>query len=288
MQNATAGLTADDLVAHRPMLTGLAYRLLGSWHDAEDVLQEAYLRWSGVDRTKVTEPRRYLTRVVTRLAIDQLRARRALKESYVGDWLPEPVSTDPSPFGVVDTSDLSLAVLHLMEQLTPPQRAVYVLRTAFELPYDEIAAIVARTPEDCRQLYRRAAQALENGRTRFEPSREEQQRLLTDFVAAAREGDLARLESMLQADVIAWSDGGGRARAARKPVVGRSPVARFFSRIYSRVPSFSAVPVELNGGPAMVVQLGKQPRHVLALQIIDGAVQGIRVVANPDKLSAVR
>jgi RNA polymerase sigma-70 factor (ECF subfamily) len=279
--DASRSLILDEFVESRPMLAGLAYRLLGSWHDAEDVLQEAYVRWSRVNRTEVAEPRRYLTRVVTRLAIDSLRSRQARREDYVGDWLPEPVTAD----ALADT-DLSLAMLHLMEQLTPPQRAVYVLRTAFLLPYDEIAATLGRTPEDCRQLHRRASQALETGRARFAPSRQEQERLLSDFITAAREGDLERLESMLQADVISWTDGGGRRRTAKRPVVGRSSVAGFFGRIYSRAESFSAVPVALAGETALLIDLGES-RHVLALELADGQVAAVRVVANPVKLSAL-
>ncbi|MGK5523148.1 sigma-70 family RNA polymerase sigma factor [Micromonospora sp. URMC 107] len=147
---------AGALDAHRPMLLGLAYRLLGSRHDAEDVLQEAYVRWLGVDRGSVAEPRRYLSRVVTRLALDRLRARRAARETYVGPWLPEPVRTVPSPFGPLDAVELrdslSTALLHLLERLSPPERAVYVLHTAFELPYAEIAGILAgrrRTAGSC-------------------------------------------------------------------------------------------------------------------------------------------
>jgi RNA polymerase sigma-70 factor (ECF subfamily) len=267
----------------RGMLAGLAYRLLGSWHDAEDVLQEAYVRWSAADRTDVAEPRRYLTRVVTRLSVDVLRTRQARRESYTGEWLPEPV---PSyPFGSTDLSDLSLALLHLMERLTPPQRAVYVLRTAFTLPYDEIAEILDRTPEDCRQLHRRAQQAVENDHTRFQPSTAEQRRLLLDFVAAARDGDLTRLESMLKESVTSWTDGGGLRRAARKPVVGREKVANFFAHIYARG-DLSVTPVDLVTGPAaMIVVRGN--RHVLTVDSDGGRITAIRVLANPDKLSAV-
>lgn len=276
---------AEQFLAHRPMLYGLAYRLLGSAHDAEDVLQDAYLRWVGTDRAAVAEPRRYLTRVVARLAIDLLRTR-ARRENYVGVWLPEPVCTDPSPFGRVDTSDLSIAVLHLMEQLTPPQRAVYVLRTAFELPYQEIAAIVDRSPDDCRQLYRRAEQALRAGRPKFAPSPDEHRRLLADFVAAARDGDLARLEKLLRADVVAYSDGGGRARAARNPIEGRTKVGRFFAGIYSRPARLGVAAVELNGAPALVVDNIKG-RHTLTVIVDSGSIVGIYVVANPDKLGAL-
>ncbi|WP_243421000.1 sigma-70 family RNA polymerase sigma factor, partial [Micromonospora globispora] len=156
-----AAQAAGAVQAHRPMLLGLAYRLLGSLHDAEDVLQEAYLRWLDVDRESVAEPRRYLSRVVTRLALDRLRARQAARETYVGPWLPEPVPTAPSPFGPLDSAELrdslSTALLHLLERLTPPERAVYVLHTAFGLPYAEIGDILDRSAADCRQLHHRAA-----------------------------------------------------------------------------------------------------------------------------------
>ncbi len=277
------GLSVDEFVQHRQFLAGLAYRMLGSWHDAEDVLQEAYVRWSGVDHDSVAEPRRYLTRVVTRLAVDSLRARQARRESYAGDWLPEPALSDPH--SAVE-SDLSMAMLHLMEQLTPPQRAVYVLRTAFVLPYDEIAGILGRTAEDCRQLHKRAAAALEKGRSRFEPTRAEQQRLLEDFVAAAREGDLPRLQAMLRDDVTAWSDGGGKAPTARKPIHGSEKVAHYFTHVYSRRTRFIQKPVDLITGPAIYLQLDRT-RHLLTLQIEAGQVTGVRVVANPDKLSAL-
>ncbi|GAB2663300.1 sigma-70 family RNA polymerase sigma factor [Kribbella swartbergensis] len=275
--------TLAEFQSARGMLAGLAYRLLGSWQDAEDVLQEAYVRWSGVDRSQVLEPRRYLTRVVTRLGIDVLRTRQARRESYVGEWLPEPVPSDP--FAAVDTSDLSLAVLHLMERLTPPQRAVYVLRTAFVLPYDEIAEILERSPEDCRQLNNRAIKALERERPRFEPTPEEQQRLLLDFVAAARDGDLARLESMLKESVVEWSDGGGKRRIARRPVIGREQVAKFFSRIYGRK-EVSVVPLDLVTGPALEVRVPGL-RHVLHLEFDGDRIAAVRIQANPAKLSAL-
>jgi RNA polymerase sigma-70 factor (ECF subfamily) len=264
------------------MLFGLAYRLLGSAHDADDVLQEAYLRWAGTDRAAVAQPRRYLTRVVARLALDQLRARRARRESYVGEWLPEPVATDPSPFGVVDTSDLSIAVLHLMEQLTAPQRAVFVLRSAFDLPYDEIAGIV----ENCRQLYHRAERALRDGRARFAPTPAEHRRLLDDFVAAAREGDLTRLHGLLHANVVGWSDGGGRVRTARLPIRSAAKVARFFAAIYSRQPALRAVPLEVNAAPAMLIVYPRS-RHLLVLDGDADTIRRIFVLANPDKLGAV-
>lgn len=281
-------MTSREFELHRPMLTGLAYRMLGSWHDAEDVLQDAFLRWSRIDHSDVLEPRRYLTRVVTRLALDQLRSRQARRETYVGEWLPEPVSTGPTPFGAVDTSELSLGLLHVVERLTPPQRAVYVLRTAFALPYDEIASIIERTPEDCRQLFRRAEHAIADGRRRFEPSPREQHELLQGFVAAARDGDLARLERLLHADVVAWSDGGGRAPAARKPVMGRDKVARFFGHIYSRATAFEVEEVDANGTPALLVRLNERMTHLLSIESSDGLATSILAITNPEKLTKVR
>jgi RNA polymerase sigma-70 factor (ECF subfamily) len=268
---------------HRPMLYGLAYRMLGSVHDADDVLQEAYLRWTGADRSAVAEPRRDQTRVVARLAVDALRARQARREEYIGTWLPEPVSTEPSPFGAVDTSDLSMAVLHLMERLTPPQRAVYVLHTAFGLPYTEIAGILERSAEDCRQLHHRAEAALA-GRARFSTDPAELNRLIDGFVAAARLGDVARLERLLHDDVVVWSDGGGRARAARNPIAGRAKAVRFFAAVLAR--PFSAVPARLNGGPALLID-GERVRYALTVAVSGGRIAGVYMVANPDKLGGV-
>ncbi|WP_350277684.1 sigma-70 family RNA polymerase sigma factor [Kribbella sp. HUAS MG21] len=277
---STPSSTLAEYASARGMLAGLAYRMLGSWHDVEDVLQEAYVRWSAADRTDVAEPRRYLTRVVTRLSVDVLRTRQARRESYIGEWLPEPVPAD-----TLELDDVSLALLHLMERLTPPQRAVYVLRTAFTLPYDDIAEILDRTPDDCRQLFRRARHALDDDRPRFRPSATEQRRLLLDFVAAARDGDLARLESMLKDSVTSWTDSDGRRRAARLPVSGREKVAHFFAHIYTR-PDVSVAPIELATGPAARV-IVRGEIHVLALQTDRDGIAAIHIQANPEKLSAV-
>ncbi|NES17305.1 sigma-70 family RNA polymerase sigma factor [Micromonospora sp. PPF5-17] len=274
------------------MLLGLAYRLLGSLHDAEDVLQEAYLRWVDVDRESVAEPRRYLSRVVTRLALDRLRARQAARETYVGPWLPEPVPTDPSPFGPLDTVELreslSTALLHLLERLTPPERAVYVLHTAFDLPYAEIGDILDRSAADCRQLHHRAVARLADERRRFTADPAEQRRLLDAFLAAAREGDLARLTELVAADATAWSDGGGRVRAARNPLHGVDRIARFFAGVYGpRRPGVRATPVELNGAPALLVTWPTGSRYTLAATTADGRITGLYLVGNPDKLTRV-
>ncbi|MFI0796406.1 RNA polymerase sigma factor SigJ [Micromonospora rubida] len=288
----TAGATqaAGALDAHRPMLLGLAYRMLGSLHDAEDVLQDAYLRWLGVDRAAVAEPRRYLSRVVTRLAIDRLRARQAAREAYVGPWLPEPVPTAPSPFGPPEHAELrdslSLALLHLLERLTPPERAVYVLRTAFDLPYAQVGEILDRSAADCRQLHHRAAARIADDRRRFAADPGEQRRLLDAFLAAARDGDLARLTDLVATDVTSWTDGGGRTRAARNPVRGADRVARFFAGVLGpRRPTPRTVPVEFNGRPGYVVHWPGGRRYALTVAAAGGRITGLYVVANPEKLT---
>ncbi|MFG2050921.1 RNA polymerase sigma factor SigJ [Micromonospora sp. NPDC048935] len=287
-----AAEAAGALQAHRPMLLGLAYRLLGSRHDAEDVLQEAYLRWLRVDRSAVAEPRRYLSRVVTRLALDRLRVRQAARETYVGTWLPEPVPTAPSPFGPLDRAELrdslSTALLHVLERLTPPERAVYVLHTAFDLPYAEIAEILDRSVDDCRQLHHRARTRVRQEQRRFTASRAERERLLDAFLTAARDGDLATLTGLVAADATAWSDGGGRVRAARNPVTGADRIARFYVGIYGpgRHP-ITVHPVELNGEPAVVVTRADGSRYTLTIAAAGGRITGIYMVGNPTKLPPV-
>ncbi len=279
---------AGALDAHRPMLFGLAYRLLGSRYDAEDVLQEAYLRWVRVDRAGVAEPRRYLSRVVTRLAMDRLRARQSARESYVGPWLPEPVPTVPSPFGPLERVELrdslSTALLHLLERLTPPERAVYVLHTAFELPYAEIAELLDRSAEDCRQLHHRATERIGRDRRRFTADRAEQERLLQAFVTAVDEGDLAALTGLMAADATGWSDGGGRVRSARNPVTGADRVARFMIGICRKGGALTVRRTELNGQPGVMVSTAAGARYALTLGIAAGRITDVFLVTNPDKI----
>ncbi|SCL38744.1 RNA polymerase sigma-70 factor, ECF subfamily [Micromonospora rhizosphaerae] len=291
MTTSAAAQAAGALQAHRPMLLGLAYRLLGSLHDAEDVLQEAYLRWLGADRESVAEPRRYLSRVVTRLALDRLRARQAARETYVGPWLPEPVPTAPSPFGPLDSVELrdslSAALLHLLERLTPPERAVYVLHTAFALPYAEIAEILDRSVADCRQLHHRAAARIIDDRRRFTAGPAEQRRLLDAFLAAARDGDLDGLTKLVAADATAWTDGGGAVSAALNPVHGADRIARFFAGIYGRRPTVEWASLELNGGPALLLRWPSGVRYTLTVAAAHGRITNLYLVGNPAKLSAL-
>ncbi|MEO3872414.1 RNA polymerase sigma-70 factor [Nonomuraea sp. B12E4] len=272
----------------RPMLLGLAYRLLGSMWDAEDVVQEAWLRWQGTDQSQVREPRAFLTTVVSRLALDQLRSARVRRESYTGPWLPEPVMT--SQVGPLDTAELrdtvSFATLHLMERLSPPERAVFVLREAFELPYERISEIVETSVANARQMYRRASQRLAEGRDRFHPSAQDHAELLTKFMAAAGGGDLAALTDLLHEDVVIWNDGGGRAKAALRPVAGRRKVVSFLAGLVSKYHFRTPRLVEVNGGVALLTRLDSGHQLVM-IDIKDGKIKGIYGVLNPDKLTRV-
>ncbi|MFI7451080.1 RNA polymerase sigma-70 factor [Nonomuraea sp. NPDC049714] len=279
----------EDFEAHRATLTGLAYRLLGSMWDAEDVVQEAWLRWSGTDRSDIEEPRAFLVTVVSRLALDQLRSARVKREAYTGPWLPEPVTTAEA--GPLDTAELrdtvSLATLHLMERLSPPERAAFVLREAFELPYDQIAEIVGTTVVNARQLHHRASVRLSEGRDRFRPSAGEHARLLTRFIEAAGGGDLEALTELLHEDVVSWSDGGGRVKAALRPIRGRRKVLAFLAGLMSRYPYGGTTLGEANGHPVLWTHLGEN-RQLVAIDVDEGRIRGLYTLLNPDKLLRVR
>ncbi|MER0444150.1 RNA polymerase sigma-70 factor [Streptomyces sp. Edi4] len=277
---------AEEFETHRPVLLGLAYRLLGSLWDAEDVVQDAYLRWSRVEREEIRDPRAFLITVTSRLAIDQLRSARMTREAYVGPWLPEPVATDA--LGPLDTAELrdtvAYATVHLMERLSPPERAVFVLREAFQLPYDEIASIVETSAANCRQMYSRAGRHLAAGRERFPLSGEEHARLLTRFLEAARGGDLGALTELLAEDVVAWSDGGGKVSAARRPVVGRTKVLAFLTGLLNRYAMEAVDMFDVNGAPALAITA--DGRHQIGLFALrEGRIEAIYTMRNPDKLT---
>ncbi|MEU2866701.1 RNA polymerase sigma factor SigJ [Streptomyces mirabilis] len=275
---------------YRPLLLGLGYRLLGSMWDAEDLVQEAYLRWSAADRAEIRVPRAFLVTVVTRLALDQLRSVRVTREAYTGPWLPEPVASDA--FGPAQTAELrdslAYATLHLMERLTPPERAVFVLREAFELPYDEVAAIVGVTSANCRQLYSRAARHLAAGRERFHPDADAHGELLRRFLDAAQHGHLTALADLLSEDVVVWNDGGGKVRAALWPIEGRANVLAFLMGLLARYGLGAMRLVGVNDGSPAVWTEVDGGRQLVAFDIRgDGLIHGIFAVLNPDKLTHV-
>ncbi|MCX4556222.1 MULTISPECIES: RNA polymerase sigma-70 factor [Streptomyces] len=276
---------------HRPVLTGVAYRMLGRVADAEDVVQEAWLRWSGADRSDVREPRGYLVRVTTRLAIDRLRLAQSRKEAYVGPWLPEPYVTD---FGatVPDTAEqavladsVSLAVLVVLESLSPLERAVFVLREAFGYPYADIAVTLDRSESAVRQLAGRARRHVEEKRPRYEVDPAEQRDLTERFLAAATEGDIDGLMSLLAPDVRLVGDSGGLAQAPLRVLESADKVGRFIAGISRKgVADASFRFLEVNGGPALVVLSGDKPDSVLQLDVVNGRIQCVYIIRNPEKL----
>ncbi|KAF5998679.1 RNA polymerase sigma-70 factor [Streptomyces mirabilis] len=276
---------------HRPVLMGVAYRMLGRVADAEDVVQETWLRWSGADRTEVREPRAYLVRITTRLAVDRLRQVRSRNEAYVGPWLPEPYVTD---FGdtAPDTAEravladsVSLAVLVVLESLSPLERAVFVLREAFGYPYADIAAVLDRGEPAVRQLAGRARKHVEERRPRYEVDPAERRDLTERFLAAAAGGDLEGLMSLLAPDVRLIGDSGGLSKAPLRVIETADKVGRFLYAIAQQgVPDPSYRSLELNGGAALLVLSGDKPDSTVQLDVVDGRIQCIYIVRNPEKL----
>jgi len=277
----------------RPRAFAIAYRMLGSVTEAEDVVQEALLRLHGVLEAgeKIEVPEAYLATVVTRLGINRLRSAQRQRETYVGEWLPEPVVTggldDPAVHAEMSDS-LSLAFLVLLERLSPEQRAVFLLREVFDYGYDAIAEIVGKSEAACRQLAVRARRQVEQDRPRFEASRQEHNDLARMFMTAAQTGDLDGLEALLAHDVALHGDGGGKVRAIAHPLFGRRRVARTvlnWVRVVMGIEGFSTRPVEVNGHPGALGLDGQQRvLFALSLDIADGQIQDIRSIVNPDKL----
>jgi RNA polymerase sigma-70 factor (TIGR02957 family) len=277
----------------RPAAFAIAYRMLGSVSEAEDVVQEAFLRLHRMLREgeRVESPRSYLSTVVTRLCIDQLRSARARRERYVGEWLPEPLlaSDEADPARHAEVADsLSLAFLVLLESLSPEQRAAFLLREVFDYPYDQIARIVGKSEDNTRQLVTRARRQVQEGRPRFEASRERREVLARRFFAAAVDGELEALEELLAHDVVLHGDGGGKAPALAHPVHGRAKVARTllaWFRAGARIGGVSLQAAEVNGQPgALLFDPEGRLVTVLSVDVADGQVQAIRSIVNPDKL----
>jgi RNA polymerase sigma-70 factor (TIGR02957 family) len=277
----------------RPVAFAIAYRMLGSVSEAEDVVQEALLRvHRALDRgERIVSPRAFVATVTTRLSINELRSARARRERYVGEWLPEPIITDgeDDPARHAETADsLSVAMLVLLESLSPEQRAVLLLHDVFDYGHAEIAAIVGKSEGAVRQLGTRARRHVEQRRPRFQTSREQREELAARFFQAAEQGDLAGLEALLAHDVALTGDGGGKVPALAQPLRGRNRVARALINWFhqaARLPGVSFRPVEVNGGPGALFVDGQQRLiSVLALDIAGGQITGINGIVNPDKL----
>jgi RNA polymerase sigma-70 factor, ECF subfamily len=273
----------------RPYLFAIAYRMLGSVAEAEDVVQEAFLRYheAGVE---AESPKAYLATVTTRLAIDELRSARARREVYPGQWLPEPLVDDEAVRHAETADSLSLAFLHLLEQLSPVERAVFLLREVFDYPYDEVAQIVGKSPDNCRQILSRAHAHMQEGRRRFEVSREERDEVAQRFLAAWEEGDTDSLVELLAADVTVYGDGGGKAPAVPVPLVGAERVAKALIGWGQKAREFGLTHERavVNGDPGVVFyDAERRARWVAGLEIADGVVVAVRSVLNPDKLTHV-
>jgi RNA polymerase sigma-70 factor (TIGR02957 family) len=301
MTGADAG--ADPLAAfeqHRRLLFTVAYQMLGSVADAEDVVQDAWLRWSATDRADVADPRAYLVRIASRLALDRLGSARSRRESYVGPWLPEPLLTaspvasaapPPDPDDAAALGDqVSLALLVVLETLSPAERAVFVLREVFGLPAAEVAAILGRSEAAVRQTAHRAREHVRARQPRFDTDRSTQRLATERFLAACAGGDVEALLAALAPDVVLVSDGGGRAKAALRPIVGAGKVARFLLATTAQgleIPGLHVEIAEINGAPGVVAWVGGEPYMTISLVLVDGLVEQVLVVRNPEKLTGL-
>jgi RNA polymerase sigma-70 factor (TIGR02957 family) len=276
-------MTEDPFVAHRSLLFTVAYEMLGSAADAEDVLQESWLRWAGVDRAQVRNPRAYLVQIVTRQALNHLRTLSRSREEYVGEWLPEPLLTSPDVAEDVELAEsVSIAMLTVLETLAPAERAVFVLREVFELSYGEIAGAIGKSAATVRQIALRAREHVAARQPRMRVSRSEQQAVLQRFLAALRTGQLQELMEVMAPDVVLIADGGGLAGAALAPVHGAELVARVLARA-SRSAFWSTI-VWLNGAPAGRIEVAGEPSAV-SLVVEDGRVARVYLFRNPLKLT---
>ncbi|MFC8697761.1 RNA polymerase sigma-70 factor [Streptomyces parvus] len=290
----TADVATEIFEEHRPVLTGVAYRMLGRVADAEDVVQDAWLRWAAAGREDVREPRAFLVRITTRLAIDRLRHLRSRRETYPGPWLPEPVVTDFGPT-LPDTAEravlaesVSLAVLVVLESLSPLERAVFVLREAFGFPYAEIATALDRTEAAVRQLAGRARRHVEERKPRYDVDPAERRDLTERFLAAASGGGIEQLLALLAPDVRLVTDGGGKAKAALRVIETADKVGRFLFAVADEVDPDGEVRVmELNGGPAVVFFTGGKADTVFQIEVSQGVIQCAYIIRNPDKLSGL-
>jgi RNA polymerase sigma-70 factor (ECF subfamily) len=294
-EDRDGGMSQDDgpdaateaFVSHRNLLFTVAYELLGSAADTEDVLQETWLRWAGVDLDTVQNQRAYLVRITTRQALARLRTLGRRKESYVGPWLPEPLLTAPDVAEDVELADaVSMAMLLVLETLTPTERAVFVLREVFDLDYDEIAEAVDKSPAAVRQIAHRARSHVAARRPRGVVSAAETRHALDAFQRAVETGDLQHLLGILAPDVVFLGDGGGVKQAVLRPVVGVDKVARLLATGLGRIAATASLrPAQVNGYPALILRLNGEIDSVVAVRIDDGLITGLYAVRNPEKLS---
>ena len=279
-------MTEDPFVTHRSLLFTVAYEMLGSAADAEDVVQETWLRWADVDPADVRDPRAYLVRIVTRQALNRLRTLARRREEYIGEWLPEPLLTSPDVAEDVEFAEsVSIAMLTVLETLAPAERAVFVLREVFDLPYADISAAVDKKPAAVRQIAHRAREHVVARQPRIQVDRAEQQEVVDQFLAALRTGDLQVLLDVLAPDVVLVADGGGEVTAFRRPVVGSDRVATLLSRFNTLAPGAVVGTVWLNGAPAARIDLAGEIDTAVSLVVAEGRITRIYAIRNPHKLA---
>ena len=281
----------DDaaFLACRPRLMGVAYGMLATTGEAEDVVQDAWLRWQAAERDAVRDAEAFLIRVTMRLALDRLGSARARREAYVGPWLPEPLLSDErsDPADAVEAAErMNYALLRALERLDPVQRAVLLLRDVFDLEYDDIADVVERSPTNCRQVAHRAREQVGRPRTRFRVDRHAAERLVGAFLHAVSEGDLGALRDLLASDAVMWTDGGGVVPSARKPILGPDRIARFLLGVRRKLPEGSEVRVvRVNGDPGVALVHSGVVFSVLVAEPGDGVIANLDIVNNPHKLA---
>ncbi|MCK8675055.1 RNA polymerase sigma-70 factor [Rhodococcus sp. HM1] len=296
---STVGSDAEVFERSRGRLEAIAYRLLGSAGDAEDAVQDTYLRWHAVDHDHIESPEAWLTKVLTNLCLNQLTSARARRETYVGQWLPEPLLAGDRMLGPADSTEqkdtVSMAMLTLLERLSPNERVVYVLREAFGFPHREIAGILGLTESNCQQIHRRARQHIAADRVRADVDAAAASKITEQFVAAALSGDTQPLVAMLTADAVSVADGGGRVPARRGPVTGAVAIAKYLRGLFHPTEAKRAViggspavyAAAVNGGPAVLVEVDGRVVGVFCLDVTDGQVAGLTIQVNPDKLDRI-
>lgn len=281
---------AEAFEQYRMLLFSIAYRMIGSASDAEDLVQETYLRYQAGENSEIISLKAYLTTIITHLALDYLKSARVTREQYVGTWLPEPILTSEDndfPLAKVEQQEsLSLAFLRLLETLSPPERAVFLLHEVFDYPFNEIGMMLEKSPANCRQIYHRARQALQDQHVRFKSDPQRQRQLLFSFISATQAGNMEALTSLLAHDAVSWADSGGKAQANRLPLHGQQAVARFWYNVSLKGmrPGFFSL-AEVNGGPAFLFWEEGRLAGVGMLTVSNGGIQEIYALVNPDKLA---